>query len=147
MPVSGGLLLAAIPVLLFLGLGVALLLGGVAMSRRASDRGSRVAVEAVVVERSTFTDPARVTFDYPLPQGGWARATRVEGVPSPGARGAARHPGERITVWVDPRRPDDVQLPGARSAAGLGGGLLMVVGGMLCAMALGLAVMAITFAR
>ncbi|MBF0689497.1 MAG: DUF3592 domain-containing protein [Cellulomonas sp.] len=144
---SMGLLLAAIPVLLFLGIGVALLLGGLAMSRRASDRGERVAVEAVVVERSSFTDPARITFDYPLPGGGWARATRVEGAPSPGVHGAARHPGERITVWVDPRRPDDVRLPGARSASGLGGGLLTVLGGLLCAFALGIGAVAVAFAR
>lgn len=140
---SGGLVLVAFPVLLFLGVGVALLVTGVAMSRRAGDRGRRVEVEAVVVERTQLTDPARVTFDYPLPQGGWARATRVEGTPSPGVSGAARRPGERLTVWVDPLRPDDVRLPGARSASGLGGVLLAAVGGLLCALALGIAVVAV----
>lgn len=144
---NGGLLLVAFPVLLLLVAGVGLLVGGLAMSRRAADRGHRVAVEAVVVDRSAFTDPARITFDYPLPQGGWARATRVEGLPSPGVHGAARQPGERITVWVDPHRPEDVQLPGARSAAGLGAVLLVVLGAMLCLGALGMAGMALTFAR
>lgn len=142
---SGGLLLVAFPVLLFLALGVGAVIGGRAMSRRSADRGHRVAVEAVVVDRSAFTDPARITFDYPLPQGGWARATRVEGVPSPGAQGAARHPGERITVWVDPHRPDDVQLPGARRASGLGGVVLMVLGALLCVGALGMLLLVLAF--
>lgn len=129
---SVGLLLGLVPVAVVLAVGVALVLGGTAMSRRARDARGLVEVEGVVVERTSFSDPARLTFDYPLPDGSWARATRVEGLPSPGERGAARRPGERVTVLVDPHRPADVRLPGARSAAGLGGALLVGVGVVAC---------------
>jgi len=134
--VAVGLVLGAIPVLVLLFAGVGMLVGGRALARRSSDSRGLVTVEAVVVERTSFTDPARITFDYPLPDGSWARATRVEGVPTPGERGAARRPGERIPVWVNPQNPSDVRLPGARSASGAGGVLLMVLGVMACVAAL-----------
>lgn len=141
-----GLLFLAVPMMAALVPGIGMIVGGVALARRSADGRGLVAVEAIVVDRTRFTDPARLTFDYPLPNGTWARATRVEGVPSPGQQGAARRPGERITVWVNPRNPSDVRLPGARAAAGLGGILLAVIGGLLCLGALTMAAFMITLA-
>lgn len=105
---------------------VVLVVAGLRVLRSAST-AHRVPVEAVVVDYTNFTNPSRVTFDYPVP-GGWSRATRVEGFSSIPRQGWLVHPGQRFVVWVDPHRPQDVALSAAGSARGVLGPA-MVVGG------------------
>ncbi|MCC2335870.1 DUF3592 domain-containing protein [Cellulomonas wangsupingiae] len=114
-----------------LGLGV----GGVVVLRRATRLPSTwVAVEAVVVHRTSHVRPASVTFDYPVP-GGWLRARRVEGLAVTTGDGRVAGPGDRITVWVDPRAPGAVRLA-AGSASSVAGVLLLLMGLMLVGLAL-----------
>lgn len=114
------LLLALVP-------AVGLVVGGVATRRRSSTVGL-VPVEAVVVHYSNATRSNRVTFDYPAPDGSRLRATRVEGVSTVQRTGPFVHPGDRLTVYVDPRRPSDVRLAQHGSAAGLAGPVMIGAG-------------------
>lgn len=119
--------LALVLVVAGLGLGAA----GVALLRRgARTTHERVPVEAVCVERTAFVQPARVTLDHPVP-GGWRRVTLVEGLPTTSVTGGTARPGDRVTVWVDPRRPDDVRLAPGSAAGSVGGVLLLAVGLLL----------------
>ncbi len=131
-------------VLLVAGLGAGA--GGVGLLRRASRTArERVPVEAVCVERTHLVQPARVTLDHPVP-GGWRRVTLVEGLPTRSVAGGTAGPGDRVTVWVDPRQPQDVRLSPGSSAGSVGGVLLLGVGLLLCAGAallVGVAVVAV----
>jgi hypothetical protein len=49
----------------------------------------------------------QVTFDYPVPGGWTARATRP---PAPGEGGSSPRPGTPVDVYVDPAHPDDPRL-------------------------------------
>lgn len=122
-------LFGAVILVLTLVPAVALVLGGVAARRRSSTAGL-VPVEAVVVDFSNATRSNRVTFDYPAPDGSRLRATRVEGVSTVQRSGLLVHPGDRLTVYVDPRRPSDVRLAQHGSAAGLAGPA-MIAGGVV----------------
>ncbi len=106
---------------------VVMVLVGVRLTRAASTSG-RIPVEARVVDYTYLTTPRRVTFDYPGPDGRWLRATRVEGVSPIRSQGLFPRPGDPLTVWVQPQRPDDVVLPQGGSARGFGGVALVVVG-------------------
>jgi len=112
----------------FVVVGAALVAGGVLVLRRnARQPVTRVPVEAVVVHRTSHVRPSSVTFDYPVP-GGWLRARRVEGLPATTAEGRVARPGDRITVWVDPRDPVAVRLGAGSSASSMGGVLLLLMG-------------------
>lgn len=127
-----GALVAGAVALVVLGVGAAFVAGGVALLRRTSRiPHGRVPVAAVCVERTFLSQPARVTLDHPVP-GGWRRVTLVEGMPTTNAAGGVARPGDRVTVWVDPHRPDDVRLSPASSAGGVGGVVLLLVGGLGC---------------
>lgn len=108
--------------------------------------GAGVALEAVVVHRTSHVRPSRVTFDHPVP-GGWVRATRVDGLPVTGADGRTAGPGDRITVWADPRHPADVRLSGGSAASSVGGVLLLLMGVGCVGLALWFATMAFVAAR
>ncbi|MGW6129319.1 hypothetical protein ACWFNE_04760 [Cellulomonas sp. NPDC055163] len=120
-------LFAVVVMVLTLVPAVALVVGGLATRRRSTTAGL-VPVEAVVVDFSNATRSNRVTFDYPAPDGSWLRATRVEGVSTVRRSGLLVHPGDRLTVYVDPARPADVRLSQGGSAAGLAGPVMVVAG-------------------
>lgn len=133
-------------VVLAVGAGVAV--AGVALLRRTSRVTSdRVPVEAVCVARTSMRQPVRVTLDHPLPGGVWRRVTLVEGMPTTSVTGATARPGDRVTVWADPHRPDDVRLSPNSAAGSVGGVLLVLVGALGCLGGLlfaGIAVLAAT---
>lgn len=135
--------------LVVLAVGVGGVAGGVALMRRTSRvTRDRVPLEAVCVERTSMVQPARVTLDHPLPGGRWRRVTLVEGMPTISVDGVTARPGDRVTVWVDPRRPDDVRLSPASAAGSLGGAILLGVGALACLGGLvfaGIAVVAATW--
>ncbi|ADG75442.1 conserved hypothetical protein [Cellulomonas flavigena DSM 20109] len=121
------LLVLAVPSLV---LGLVLVVSGVALVRRASRTPhERIAVEAVVVGRTFMVEPSRITVDHPVP-GGWRRATLVEGLPTMSATGRVAQPGDRVVVWVDPRRPQDVRLSPAYDSGSLLGIWLVAIGVM-----------------
>ena len=117
-------LVLAVPALLP---AVAMLVGGVHLLRRPTPV-ARVPVEAVVVHVENFRRPARVTFDYPAPDGSWLRARRTAGLLAVQRDGWGVAPGDRLTVWVHPARPADVSLGEVGSAGGFLGVALVVVG-------------------
>lgn len=98
-------------------LGVPALLGGI-IALRFQSRVRRVRVEGVVVHYTNWMKPARVVFDYPLPDGRWARAERISGFAAVQSDGLFVRPGHRIQVWVDPMNPADVSLGDTGSAGG-----------------------------
>ena len=117
------------------GPAIAMVLAGVRLSRR-STVAHRVPVEAVVVHFENFRQPARVTFDYPAPDGTWLRDRKVAGLVAMQRQGFGVQPGDRLTVWVDPRNPRDVSLGDIGSAGGfagvalVGGGVVWALGGL-----------------
>ena len=121
--------LLAFTAVLVLVPAAALILGGLHLYRR-NTQVHRVPVEAVVVHFENFRQPARVTFDYPAPDGSWLRDRKVAGLVSMRRQGHLVQPGDRMTVWVDPRSPRDVSLGQVGSASGFVGVAMMVVGGM-----------------
>ena len=131
------LLVVAVPSLV---LGLALVVGGVALVRRTSRTPhERIAVEAVVVGRTFLVEPSRITVDHPMP-GGWRRATLVEGLPTMSATGRVAQPGDRVVVWVDPRRPDDVRLSPAYESGSLLGMWMVGIGVLAAVFGLAMAV-------
>lgn len=133
---SPGAVMFGVFVTLVLLVGLGLVAGGVAMLRRTSripDR--RIPVEAYCVGRTFMAEPARVTLDYPVP-GGWRRVTLIEGLPTSSVTGGVPKPGDRVVVWVDPDRPEDVRLSPWSSPGGLGGLMVLVIGVLACSFAL-----------
>ena len=100
---------------------------GARMMRRSSSV-TRVPIEAVVVSFTNFTRPARVTFDYPAPDGSRLRATRVVGLISVRRQGWFVSAGDRLTVQVNPANPLDVSLGSVGSVSGFGGIALVLIG-------------------
>ena len=126
-----GLLVLGVVAVGFVATGAAVaVVGAVMLRRNARLPTSRVPVEAVVVHRTSHVRPSSVTFDYPVP-GGWLRARRVEGLPVTNGQGRVAQPGDRITVWVDPRDPAAVRLSSGASASSMGGVLLILMGLLL----------------
>jgi len=125
----GSAVVAAVFALVVLVPAVGLVIGGIAVNRRASVRRSErqyVPIGARVVEFHGWQRPQTVLFDYPAPDGSWLRAKRSVGIGALPAGGVG--PGTPITVWVDPRNPVDVRFDGAGSASGLLGGVMVAVG-------------------
>lgn len=114
---------ACVVLLVGVGLGVT---GALVLRRNARSATTRLRLEAVVVHRTSYVRPSRVTFDHPVP-GGWARVTRVEGLPVTGPDGRVAGPGDRIVVWADPRDPSDVRLSAGSAASSVGGVLLLLM--------------------
>jgi hypothetical protein len=109
----------------------AMIFAGVSL-RRKTVAVTRIPLEAVVVEYTNWVSPHKVTFDYPAPDGRPIRATRVVGfgLPTLSTPGSLVHPGDRLTVYVNPARPLDVSLGDLSSSGGFGGIVLIVVGSM-----------------
>jgi len=134
--VSPGGAVALVFAVAVLVVGLGLVAGGVAIWRHtARIPRERVPVEAFCVDRTFMSQPARVTLDYPVP-GGWRRATLIEGLPTTSVTGGPARPGDRVVVWVDPHRPQDVRLSPAAGAGGIGGLALLVMGLFVCGFAL-----------
>lgn len=131
-----GTVMFAVFVTFVLLVGLGLVAGGVAVLRRTSRiPDKRIPVEAYCVSRTFMSEPARVTLDYPVP-GGWRRVTLVEGLPTSSVTGGVATSGDRVVVWVDPDRPEDVRLSPWSSPGGLGGVAVLVAGVFACAFAL-----------
>src|SRR5690625_3099746 len=104
--------------------------------RRKNDNQERIEVSAVVVKYSHLRNPARVTFDYPLPNGAWARAEKLaarmnyshEGVS--GSNAFWIQPGFRFPVYVNPHNPMDVELSMDASPANV----MLIFGAVVSAM-------------
>jgi len=127
----GSVVAGVVWLVLVLAPAVGLVLGGLAVNRRASVRrpdGRYVPIGARVVEFHGWQRPQTVLFDYPAPDGSWLRAKRAVGIGALPAGGVG--PGTPITVWVDPYNPADVRFDGAGSAPGLLG-WVMVAGGVV----------------
>lgn len=101
-------------------------------SRRSKDR---VQVTAVLVSYTHLRSPAKVVFDYPLPNGMWTRAEKytarmnysIEGA---NARNVFRvEPGFQFPVYVNPQDPMDVELSPASSVSTI----LLLFGAFACA--------------
>ena len=124
---------------------IGLVLGGLAVNRRASVRRRDqryVPVTARVVEHHRWQRPETVLFDYPAPDGTWLRAKRAVGIGALPAGVAG--PGTPFTVWVDPGNPADVRFDGAGSAPGLLGAVMVGMGVMVGLFAVGFAVVVLT---
>jgi murein DD-endopeptidase MepM/ murein hydrolase activator NlpD len=108
-----------------------MIFAGVSM-RRKTVAVTRIPLEAVVVEYTNWNRPHKVTFDYPAPDGSPIRATRVVGLglPTLSTPGSVVHPGDRLTVYVNPAKPLDVSLGDLSSSGGFGGIVLIAVGSM-----------------
>lgn len=90
-----------------LGLLGVLLVGGGLLMVRSARSPHRVAVAGRIIERSWMTTPTRVTVEYPAPDGTPLRARLSAGLAG-GLRGP--RPGDPVTLYVDPRHPQDVSL-------------------------------------
>lgn len=120
-------LILLLPFLVIVGAGAGMIVAGLRMQRRITEV-PRVAVEAVVVTYSNWTRPTHVVFDYPAPDGRWLRARRVVGVPLVQRQGLLVRAGDRLTVFVNPQQPHDVNLGPVGSAGGVFGIVLMIGG-------------------
>lgn len=109
-------------------ISVALITAGMNLLRRAGrDHAARIPVQGRVVEFTNFTQPPRVAFDYPGPDGRPLRATRT-GMAQVTSSVVVR-PGDPIQVYVNPQRPVDVSL-GLGSVRN-GWGLILIGAGAL----------------
>ncbi|WP_156968275.1 DUF3592 domain-containing protein [Cellulomonas bogoriensis] len=118
---------AILPLVLFAVPGAVLVVVGLRLQRQTTSV-PRVPVQAVVVEYSNWSSPKRVVFDYPAPDGTWIRARRMTGIAQMQTRGLLVRPGDGITVYVDPKRPHDVNLGPVGSASGFAGVAMIVFG-------------------
>ncbi len=125
---------AFVVIFLFIALipGIILFLVGF-LNRKPKESEQRVKVQAYVVEFTNWTRPARVVFDYPLPNGQWSRqAKRVSVMPDHTGKNklglvAWVKPGHPFPVYVNPANPHDVSI-GAAGVARLFPILAMVAG-------------------
>src|SRR5690625_2052469 len=99
------------------------------MRRNSASLNQRVQVTAYVVKFSNFRSPYSVVFDYPLPDGSWARAQRMVArmdysLEDMSVTNAIYiEPGFRFPVYVNVNNPHDVSV-----SLAAGGGLLPVLG-------------------
>lgn len=116
--------------IVFLVPGIVLFLLGFFHRKSKVDR---VKVLAYVVEITNLANPMRVVFDYPLPNGQWARQTKIAAFLTNPTGQRFRDlwwikPGYPISVYVDPANPSDVSL-GAAGVPRVLAWVAMVAGG------------------
>lgn len=120
---------------------------GRALKQRGEETRTRVAVTAYVVKFTHYRNPARVTFDYPLPDGTWARASRTAAFMDYSLEKRDLHntfridPGFKFPVYVNPTNPLDVSLSATTSAGTVGmfvGLVMCIIAALGCLMGLGL---------
>ncbi len=100
---------------IFLLPGIVLFLAGF-LNRKS--KVERVKVLAYVVQFNNMSRPKRVVFDYPLPNGQWARQTKIAAFMTNPTGQRLRDlwwikPGYPFTVHVNPANPHDVSLGAA----------------------------------
>ncbi|TRW43536.1 DUF3592 domain-containing protein [Georgenia yuyongxinii] len=126
--------MAVLVIFLFL-VGLALVAGGIVLLVRrgagAGSSGPRVPVPATVVRQVGLRQPPVLEVDYPAPDGRPLRGHVSVPMSAAGFGQALLTGGSPTTVWVDPRRPEDISLQqSGRSGSGraLGGALMLFFG-------------------